>query len=94
MKTYFRPCAILQLPRVCVCCRVLMYEMSRVPESVIVLEHPRGPKEFWDLQLVKCGNATRVFSCLCLFMKSQPAVCACVRVPVPVPSLQTGLPYG
>lgn len=60
MKTYFRPCEILQLSRVYVCRRVLMYEMSRVPESVIVLKHPPGPEEFWDvqLQLVKCGNAT------------------------------------
>lgn len=92
MKTYFRPCAIPQLSRVCVCCRVLMYEMSRVLESVIALEHPHGPKEFWDvqLQLVKCGNATRVFLCVCQFMKSQPAVCACVRAPAP--SLKTVLP--
>lgn len=70
MKTYFHPCAIPQLSRVYVCRRVLMYEMSRVPESVIVLEHPCGPEEFWDvqLQLVKCGNATRVFPCVCAYL--------------------------
>lgn len=64
MKTHLRPRATPPLSRVCVCRRVLMYEMSPAPESVVVPERPRGPpEEFWDaqLQLVKCGNATRVF---------------------------------
>lgn len=49
-----------------------------------------------QLQLVKCGNATLVFVRVCVWQfikkKSQPAVCACVRAPVP--SLQTGLRNG